>query len=167
MQLTNEEYNVVEKISRNSKCDCWFELGVDENFNDIVVDLEEDTTMSLEDGLLLLDSCLTDLTDYNLTEEEQCCYKSLIKKMQVLQTLTHERLVILLQNALTILEEANLACQCLKISKLQAEIGITDEEYDYIMSETPNEDDDYFVEENTENTPAERRKIDDENPDAH
>ena len=71
MELTNEEYDVIEKVARKSKCDCWFELGIDEFNNDIVVDLEEDTTMPLEDGLLLLDSGLTELSDYDLTEEER------------------------------------------------------------------------------------------------
>lgn len=167
MELTNEEYDVIEKVARKSKCDCWFELGVDEFNNDIVVDLEEDTTMSLEDGLLLLDSGLTELSDYDLTEEEQRCYQNLIFKMRMLKQLTHNRLITLLYNTLTIIEDSNLLGQSLKNTEIQDEINITNEEYDYIMSETPNEDDDFFVEEDTENTPAERRKIDDENPDAH
>ena len=74
--------------------------------------------------------------------------------------ITYERLVVLLQNALTIVEDSNLFGRTLKGTELQDEINITDEEYDYIMSETPNEDD-YFEDEETTNTPAERRKIED------
>lgn len=159
MELTNEEYDVIEKVARKSKCDCWFELGVDEFNNDIVVDLEEDTTMPLEDGLLLLDSGLTELSDYDLTEEEQRCYQNLIFKMRMFKQLTHDRLITLLYNTLTIIEDSNLLGQSLKNTEIQDEINITDEEYDYIMSKTPNEDMDCFVDEDTNNTPAERRKI--------
>ena len=74
--------------------------------------------------------------------------------------ITYERLVVLLQNALTIVEDSNLFGRTLKGTELQDEINITDEEYDYIMSKTPNEDD-YFEDEKTTNTSAERRKIED------
>ena len=80
--------------------------------------------------------------------------------------ITYERLVVLLQNTLTIVEDSNLFGRTLKGTELQDEINITDEEYDYIMSKTPNEDD-YFEDEETTNTSAERRKIEDIKPDAH
>lgn len=80
--------------------------------------------------------------------------------------ITYERLVVLLQNALTIVEDSNLFGRTLKGTELQDEINITDEEYDYIMSKTPNEDD-YFEDEEITNTPAERRKIEEIKPDAH
>lgn len=166
MKLTNEEYNLINKLTNKAKVD-WFEIRTDEDGTDYILDIEDDEIYSLEDGLLLLDECLTELSDYMLSEDERNAYTKLMHSIRIYEGLSKERLITLLCNSLTILEEANLACQCLKTSKLQAEIGITDEEYDYIMSETPNEDDDCFVEEDTENTSAERRKIDDKNPDAH
>ena len=166
MKLTNEEFNLICKITNKAKID-WLEIRTDKNGNDYIVDIEDAESYSLVDGLLMLNDCLTELTDYMLSDDEINVYTKLIHNIKIYDSLSKERLIALLNNSITIIEEANLACQCLKTSKLQAEIGITDEEYDYIMSETPNEDDDCFVEEDTKNTPAERRKIDDENPDAH
>lgn len=165
MKLTNEEYNLINKLTNKAKVD-WFEIRTSKDGCDYIVDIEDDEVYSLSDGLLLLDECLTELSDYMLTEDERNAYSKLIHNMKVYDALSKERLIALLYNSLTILEEANLACLCLKNSKLQEEIGITDEEYDYIMSETPNEDD-YFEDEEITNTPAERRKIEDIKPDAH
>ncbi|MBR2430698.1 hypothetical protein IKB17_04480, partial [bacterium] len=86
-------------------------------------------------------------------------YQNLIFKMRMFKQLTHDRLITLLYNTLTIIEDSNLLGQSLKNTEIQDEINITDEEYDYIMSKTPNEDMDCFVDEDTNNTPAERRKI--------
>ena len=165
MKLTNEEFNVVEKISRRSKADCWFELTTDDDDEDVVVDMEEDKIMSLEEGLLLLDSGLTELSDYNLTADEEQCYKNLIKKMLVIQQLDRDRFLSLLYNSIILLEDSTMFGKSLKGSELQDELNITDDEYDYIMSETPS-DDDFWVDDAETNTPAERHKIEDKNSDA-
>ena len=134
MRLTNEEYNIVEKLARRSKCDCWFELGVDEFNEDIVVDLEEDTTKPLDAGLLELDDCLTDLSDYDISKEEKDTYKSIIKRMRVSVNIDKQRLIVLLSNALTLIECGELCGKTLKGTELQDELNITDDEYDYIMN---------------------------------
>lgn len=134
MRLTNEEFNVVNKVSEKSKADCWFELANDEYGNDIVLDLEEDKILSLEDGLLMLDSCLTDLDNYNLSDKEILCYKSLIIKMKTLKRLTRNRLMTLIYNTLIILEEQNNCEGELMETNLADEIGLTEEEYRYIMN---------------------------------
>ena len=61
----------------------------------------------------------------------------------------YDRLITLLHNALTIIEDGNLCGRTLKGTEIQDEINITNAEYDYVMSV----DDD-----NIEET-AERRKI--------
>ena len=157
MKLTNEQYNLINKITNKAKMD-WLEIRTDDNGNDYIFDNEECETYSLLDGLLILNDCILDLDEYNLSEYEIKVYTQLTDFMITFDKLTKERLVTLLYNALTILEEANLNCMCLKKSKLQAEIGITNEEYDCIMSENPINN----VDTNAENpaiAPAERRKI--------
>ena len=161
MNLTNKEYNLINLITNRAKIN-WFEIRTYDNGFDYVYDNEENETLTLVDGLLLLDDCLTDLEDYYLTNEEIEMYGNLMCHVR-----NYDRLITLLHNALTVIEDGNLCGRTLKGTEIQDEINITDEEYDYIMSETPNEDDDCFVEEDTKNTPAERRKIDDENSDAH
>ena len=83
-KLTNEEYNVLQKISSKSKMDCWFCIGTTpyEPFEDYILDLEENKTYSLKDGILMLDNGLTDLCDYKLTAEEKSIYLNLIKKLK-------------------------------------------------------------------------------------
>ena len=154
MTLTNKEYNLINLITNRAKIN-WLEVRTCDNGFDYVYDNEEDETLTLLDGLLLLDDCLTNLEDYYLTNEEKEIYENLMRHVR-----NYDRLITLLHNALTIIEDANLCGRTLKGTEIQDEINITDEEYDYIMSETPNEDD-YFEDEETTNTPAERRKIED------
>ena len=133
MNLTNDEYNVIEKIAKVSKCDCWFELGTDTYNNDCVVDLEEDKEIDLIDGLLQLDSCLTDLKDYSLSQEEIECYTKLINKARMINSLDRDRLETLLYNAIIMLE-TELCGKKLIDTELADEINITKEEYNYIMN---------------------------------
>ena len=51
MKLTNEEYNLLQKISSNSKMDCWFDLRQTKVGEDIVYDLENNKRMSLKQGI--------------------------------------------------------------------------------------------------------------------
>lgn len=160
MTLTNKEYNLINLITNRAKIN-WLEVRTYDNGFDYVYDNEEDETLTLLDGLLLLDDCLTNLEDYYLTNEEKEIYENLMRHVR-----NYDRLITLLHNALTVIEDGNLCGRTLKGTEIQDEINITDEEYDYIMSETPNEDD-YFEDEETTNTSAERRKIEDIKPDAH
>ena len=69
MNLTNKEYNLINLITNRAKIN-WFEIRAYDNGFDYVYDNEENETLTLIDGLLLLDDCLTELEDYNLTNEE-------------------------------------------------------------------------------------------------
>ena len=143
MNLTNKEYNLINLLTNRAKIN-WFEIRTYDNGIDYVYDNEENETLSLIDGLLLLDDCLTELEDYYLTNEEKEVYETLMRHVR-----NYDRLITLLHNALTLLEDSNLCGRTLKGTELQDEINITNEEYDYVMSV----DDD-----NIEGT-AERRKI--------
>ncbi len=130
--LTVEEYNVLERISSITKMDCWFSLGVDDANNDVVVDLEADEVLSLEDGISQLDSGITSLDDYDLTDEEKQTYRALIHKVNMTLLLNNDRLMILLKKTFTVLEEnvnhSIIGCD------LEDEIGITQDEYEFIMN---------------------------------
>ncbi len=130
--LTVEEYNVLERISSITKMDCWFSLGVDDANNDVVVDLEADEVLSLEDGISQLDSGITSLDDYDLTDEEKQTYRALIHKVNMTLFLNNDRLMILLKKTFTVLEEnvnhSIIGCD------LEDEIGITQDEYEFIMN---------------------------------
>lgn len=136
--LTTEEYNVLERISSITKMDCWFSLGVDDNNNDVVIDLEADEMLSLEDGISQLDSGITSLDDYDLTEEEKQTYRALIHKVNMTLLLDNERLMCLLQKTFTVLEEtvnhSIIGCD------LEDEIGITQDEFEFIMNVNNNEE---------------------------
>lgn len=79
MKLANEEYNVLIVLSNKAKMD-WFNIETDNNGNDYIMDYEENKKLDLKTGILMLDSGLTDIDDYDLKEEEKEIYKKLIKK---------------------------------------------------------------------------------------
>lgn len=82
-RLTNEEYNVLGTLSSKSKMDCWFDIREINKHEDCVYDLEYERTMTLKDGITLLNEGLTDLEDYNITKEEQRCYRQILKKFGI------------------------------------------------------------------------------------
>ena len=143
MTLTNKEYNLINLITNRAKIN-WLEVRTCDNGFDYVYDNEEDETLTLLDGLLLLDDCLTNLEDYYLTNEEKEIYENLMRHVR-----NYDRLITLLHNALTIIEDANLCGRTLKGTEIQDEINITNAEYDYVMG----------VEEDQFEESAERRKI--------
>ena len=134
-KLSNEEFNVLNKISSKSKMDCWFYLKQDKDGNDYVYDLEQSKELSLTDGISMLDNSITSIDDYELSEDEKCIYISLIYKINSNFFPSISRLKTLLANALIMLEEAH--CYTTLIgTDLEIELGITQEEYDAIMEET-------------------------------
>lgn len=81
MRLTSEEYNVLMKISNKAKMD-WFDIDTDKNTGeDYIKDYEEQQCLDLKQGILMLDSGLTDLNDYDLTKDEKETYQQLIRKI--------------------------------------------------------------------------------------
>lgn len=123
-ELTDQEFNVLNHITHQAKMD-WCIL-----YDDCIVDAEEDKTLTFDDGILQIDSGLTDLEDYNLTEDEKFCYINLIYKIKMQQKMPLERISTLLYNAICILEE-QYGCAVMG-SDLEEELGITQEEYDWI-----------------------------------
>lgn len=82
MRLTSEEYNVLMKISNKAKMD-WFDIDTDRNTGeDYIKDYEEQQCLDLKQGVLMLDSGLTDLDDYDLTNDEKETYTNLINKLR-------------------------------------------------------------------------------------
>ena len=131
MQLTNEEYNLIVKLTNKAKVD-WFEFGTDEYGHDYIIDIEEDEKLSLVDGLLLLDDCLTELKDYMLTDTEIQLYNKLIHRARMYDKLDRNRLTTLLYNTITLLEASTIGGTLID-TELQDEINITTDEYNYIM----------------------------------
>lgn len=123
-ELTDQEFNVLNKITTKAKMD-WCLI-----YDDGIVDAEFGETLSFDDGILQIDSGLTDLDDYDLTEDEKYCYINLIYKIEMHQKMPLERVSTLLYNAICILEE-QYGCTVMG-SDLEDELGITQEEYDWI-----------------------------------
>ena len=123
-ELTDLKFNTLNHITRQAKMD-WAIL-----YDDCIVDAEEDKTLTFEEGILQIDSGLTDLDDYNLTEDEKFCYINLIYKIKMSQAMPLQRVSALLYNAICLLEE-QYNCSIIG-SDLEEELGITQEEYDWI-----------------------------------
>lgn len=80
--LTNDEYNVLNKIASQTKMDCWFSLDTDEDGSDYVFDLEHDRELTLQAGVAMLnDGIVPDMLD--LTAEEAAVYDNLLQKMDI------------------------------------------------------------------------------------
>lgn len=82
MKLTNEEYNVLNKISHESKMDCWFSIATNKR-EDYILDLEENKKLKLKDGVEQLYDGLTDLNDYNLSYLEKETFTTLLVKLKI------------------------------------------------------------------------------------
>ena len=121
MKLSNEEFNVLEKIATKSKMDRWFQIARDDKNNDVVYDREEDSYLSLYNGIAQLDSGITNLDDYGLTKDEQICYWRLVSRLNIIQC---ERNETLLYNCVEFLIDRD---------------GITDDEICYEMGMEPEE----------------------------
>jgi len=123
-ELTDQEFNVLNKITTKAKMD-WCLI-----YDDCIVDAEFGETLSFDDGILQIDSGLTDLDDYDLTEDEKYCYINLIYKIKMHQKMPLERVSTLLYNAICMIEEQY--GHAVMGSDLEDELGITQEEYDWI-----------------------------------
>lgn len=82
MKLTNKEYNVLNKISHESKMDCWFSIATNGR-EDYILDLEENKKLKLKDGVGQLYDGLTDLNDYNLSYLEKETFTTLLVKLKI------------------------------------------------------------------------------------
>ena len=74
MTLTAAQYNVLNKIARRTKMDCWFLLRQDKKGNDYVFDIEECASIELRDGVIgLLEGldCLETMIHCHLNNAEK------------------------------------------------------------------------------------------------
>lgn len=80
--LTAEEYNLLNKITRQTRTDCWFCLAVDDKGFDCVKDLENGGNVTLKFAVEQLnEAIIPDLLE--LTEEEIMTYVNLLEKLDI------------------------------------------------------------------------------------
>ncbi len=84
--LTQVEYDLLNKIARKTKTDCWFTIKQDKNDEDYVYDLENSKKLPLDKGIVqLLEAidCKETYDSCDLTSEEENAFKSLIEKLDL------------------------------------------------------------------------------------
>ena len=81
--LTDDEYNVLNKIASRTKNDCWFWLKQDKHGVDYVWDLEEGKRRCLKTGVGMLCDAVDDQDNYDncwLDDDEREAFKNLLPK---------------------------------------------------------------------------------------
>lgn len=69
MTFTSQEYDVLNKISHNTKMDCWFCLALDDEGNDIIVDLEENSKqLEIEEAVETLIEGISDESNFDICD---------------------------------------------------------------------------------------------------
>lgn len=84
--LTNDEYNVLNKIVRKTKMDCWFEIRQDSLGTDYVWDLEERKRFCLRTGVAMLVEGLDCQENYDncwLTDDEDKTFRDLLYNLDL------------------------------------------------------------------------------------
>lgn len=80
--LTNEEYNLLNDITRKTKTDCWFWLDKDKEGYDCVNDLENGRKVTLRFAVQQLNEAIVpDLI--KLSIDEMYLYGELMKKLSI------------------------------------------------------------------------------------
>lgn len=80
MKLTEQEINVLNKITTNSKMDCWFDLRFDKNGNAYVYDLEMGGKLTMKRAMSDILDGLVEGCDYLDTREERLIFNELKRK---------------------------------------------------------------------------------------
>lgn len=82
INLTNEEYNLLNYITRKTKTDCWFWLDKDKEGFDCVKDLESGYKITLRHGVQELNEAI--IPEYlGLSIEDIEVYTNLLNKLQI------------------------------------------------------------------------------------
>lgn len=89
INLTDEEYNVLNHITSATKTDCWFWLETDNDGNDYVQDLEEDCELTLQEGIGQLYEAvdfmtLNDWEELGINEQEIAIFAQLLEKLEII-----------------------------------------------------------------------------------
>lgn len=71
MTLTNAEYEVLNKIARKTKMDCWFYIKQNNKGQDYVFDLEYRKRLSLKCGIKQLIDGIIDIDIFELSDNEK------------------------------------------------------------------------------------------------
>ena len=82
-KLTDDEYNVLQKISSNTHMDEWFWLEEAEEGSDYVHNLDDESEMTLFDGISLLCEGMVSYELCRLTDEEIQVFEGLLTKLQI------------------------------------------------------------------------------------
>ena len=81
MTLTQNQYDVVEKIARKSGMDCWFSIKQDAAGNDSVYDLENKRTLPLRAGI---EELAEGVTSYDgISETEIKIFEELLEQLHI------------------------------------------------------------------------------------
>lgn len=82
-KLTDDEYNVLQKISSKTHMDEWFWLEGAEDGSDYVHNLDGESEMTLFDGVSLLCEGIVSYELCRLTDEEIQVFEGLLTKLQI------------------------------------------------------------------------------------
>ena len=86
MTLSSEEYDLLNKIARKSKMDCWFSIRQTKKGDDYIYDLENGKRLSLATGIYQLMVGIEGMYDMYFNESEYVIIINLL-----LSLLTHGR----------------------------------------------------------------------------
>lgn len=89
IELTNEEYNVLNHITSKTKTDCWFVLDKDKEGFDCVRDLEKGYKVTLRFALAQLYEAvswmsLVDWAELGIDAQEIEIFETLLKKLEII-----------------------------------------------------------------------------------
>lgn len=82
-RLTDEEYNVLQKISSKTHMDEWFWLEESADGRDYIRNLDDETEMTLFDGVFDLTEGIVSYELCDLTDEEISTFEELLTKLQI------------------------------------------------------------------------------------
>ena len=80
--LTNEEYNLINNLTHQTKTDCWFWLDTNKEGFDCVKDLERGYKVTLRFALKQLNEAIIPEL-INITPEEKVIYEQLMEKLKL------------------------------------------------------------------------------------
>lgn len=80
--LTNEEYNLINNLTLQTKTDCWFWLDTNKEGFDCVKDLERGYKVTLRFALKQLNEAIIPEL-INITTEEKVIYGQLMEKLKL------------------------------------------------------------------------------------
>lgn len=82
INLTDEEYNLLNNITSQTKTDCWFWLDTDKEGFDCVKDLENNRKVTLRYAVKQLNEAIVPSL-IELSYEEMLIYEQLMKKLEL------------------------------------------------------------------------------------